>query len=49
MNRRFLLLVLLLAAGPALAQAPYPARAVTLIVPFSPGGGTDIGARVVAQ
>jgi tripartite-type tricarboxylate transporter receptor subunit TctC len=30
------------------AQA-YPARTITLIVPFPPGGSTDVGARVVAD
>lgn len=31
------------------ARAEYPERAVTLIVPFPPGGGTDTGARLIAQ
>src|SRR6185295_1848292 len=40
--------VLALIATPALAQ-DYPARTVTLIVPYPPGGGVDAMARVVAD
>ncbi|HET7730847.1 MAG TPA: tripartite tricarboxylate transporter substrate binding protein [Usitatibacter sp.] len=35
-----------LLALPAFAQ--YPTRAVTIVVPFPPGGGTDTGARLLA-
>lgn len=38
-----------LLAAPRLAQAAWPERAVTIIVPFAAGGGTDISARVMAQ
>jgi tripartite-type tricarboxylate transporter receptor subunit TctC len=39
----------LLLAGMAAHAAGYPERPVTLLVPFPPGGGTDTGARLVAQ
>ena len=42
-----LLWLVFLAANTAFAQS-YPSRPVTFIVPFAPGGGTDITARTIA-
>ncbi|MBL8319484.1 MAG: tripartite tricarboxylate transporter substrate binding protein BugE [Burkholderiaceae bacterium] len=51
MHRRIVLLASLsLAAGTCLAQAPgYPTKPVRLVVPFAPGGTTDIVARIVSE
>src|SRR5262245_62930632 len=42
--------MLAISASPALAQAPiYQGKQIKIIVGFSPGGGTDLYARVVAD
>jgi tripartite-type tricarboxylate transporter receptor subunit TctC len=36
-------------AAPVLAQSDYPARPITLVIPFPPAGSTDVLGRLLAQ
>jgi tripartite-type tricarboxylate transporter receptor subunit TctC len=46
--KKLLPLLLAVAATGAFAQS-WPTHTVTIVVPFPPGGGTDTGARIVAE
>ncbi len=37
------------ALAPAAAQAKWPERAVTLVVPYPPGGNVDLAARIISE
>ena len=49
MKKIFWLAFVIAAAGNAAAQAPFPARPVTMVVGFAPGGGTDTASRIIAK
>src|SRR5437762_6791902 len=49
MNRIVLCLALIVCSVAAQAQEAWPTRPVKFIVPSSPGGGTDVYARILAQ
>ncbi|MBI5907108.1 MAG: tripartite tricarboxylate transporter substrate binding protein [Polaromonas sp.] len=49
--RLWLVTIAILAAAPqaALAQPTYPSKPIRFIIPFAPGGATDIMARMIGQ
>src|SRR5262245_54419027 len=50
MKKLITALALAMIAGVAAVQAQtYPSRQITLIVPFPPGGSTDVAARIMAE
>jgi tripartite-type tricarboxylate transporter receptor subunit TctC len=50
MRKVLVAIVLAAVAGVVAAQAQtYPSRQITLIVPFPPGGSTDVAARIMAE
>jgi tripartite-type tricarboxylate transporter receptor subunit TctC len=48
-RRSFLTASLITTALPALAQAPWPSKPIKLVVPYAPGGSTDVVGRVIAE
>ena len=49
MKRIFAVLLIAVCAGGAFAQSDYPAHAIRFVVPYPPGGFTDILARIISQ
>jgi len=48
-RRSFLVASLTSLAAPASAQAPWPAKPIKLVVPYAPGGTTDVIGRVMSE
>jgi tripartite-type tricarboxylate transporter receptor subunit TctC len=48
-NRLGLAVLLVLAPASAVMAQDYPARPITLVVPYAAGGGNDVMARIVAE
>ena len=49
LQRAVILVAVLIFSTASFAQVSYPDRPVRMLVPFAPGGGTDIVGRVLAQ
>ena len=49
MRKSILALLPFLAASPAIGADAFPARPVRIIIPFAPGGSTDLIGRVVSR
>lgn len=54
MNRKMMLSALVCAVGaaafvPAFAQDKYPAKPITIVIPFPPGGATDVLGRLIGK
>src|SRR5215831_14667260 len=48
-SAKLALAVLIALAGSAMASEPYPDHPITLIVPYAPGGSSDVLARLIGE